>query len=440
MKGPHPKGAAGFHNIVAALKNRDYGIFAAAHVPGLIGMWAQRIAIGWLAWELTKSPAWLGAIAMADLLPAIFLAPFSGAIVDRVNVAKLMVFTQIFVAIHAGLLWLLTLTGMMNIWLLFSLALLLGFNNPFATAARHNLVPLLVPTKNLAAAISFNSLNFNLARFLGPALAGVVIATSGAVTVFAIEMVAECILLVALRFFNVRPQPRRASGGGFTAVLRDIREGMVYTARHPGIGPCLGLLLFSAITSRPSLELLPGFADEVFGRGAQGLGWLGASVGAGGILGSIWLARRGAIKGMTYLVIMQTLAMNLALIVFALAENFWVALPFMALTGFFMVGNGTGTQVLLQWAVDPMMRGRVMSLYTLLFRGMPALGALIIGLAAEHFGLQHTVAGAALLSIGFWVWAYRRRHSTAAAMELPPPDERESYRPPTPPSTDKPAT
>jgi predicted MFS family arabinose efflux permease len=424
MKGPQPQGAAGFHNIVAALRNRDYGIFAAAHVPGLIGMWAQRIAIGWLAWELTKSPAWLGAIAMADLLPAIFLAPFSGAIVDRVNVAKMMVFTQIFVAVHAAILWLLTLTGMMNIWLLFSLALLLGFNNPFATAARHNLVPLLVPTKDLAAAISFNSLNFNLARFLGPALAGVVIATSGVVAVFAIEMIAECILLIALRFFNVRPQPRRASGGGFTAVLRDIREGMVYTARHPGIGPCLSLLLFSAITSRPSLELLPGFADEVFARGASGLGWLGASVGAGGILGSIWLARRGAIKGMTNLVILQTLGMNLALIVFALVGDFWLALPFLALTGFFMVGNGTGTQVLLQWAVDPMMRGRVMSIYTLLFRGMPALGAVIIGLAAEHFGLQDTVAGAAVLSIGCWIWAYRRRARTAAAMELPPLDQR----------------
>jgi predicted MFS family arabinose efflux permease len=424
MTGPQPQGAAGIHNIVAALKNRDYGIFAAAHVPGLIGMWAQRIAVGWLAWELTESPAWLGAIAMADLLPAIFLAPFSGAIADRVNVAKLMVFSQIFVATHASLLWLLTLTGVMDIWLLFAMALILGFNNPFATAARHNLVPLLVPTKNLAAAISFNSLNFNLARFLGPALAGVVIATSGVVAVFAIEMIAECILLVALRFFKVRPQPRKASGGGFKAVVRDIREGMIYAVGHPGIGPCLALLLFSAITSRPSLELLPGFADAVFARGAAGLGWLGASVGIGGILGSIWLARRGAIKGMTNLIIMQTLGMNLSLVVFALSGNFWLALPFLALTGFFMVGNGTGTQVLLQWAVDPMMRGRVMSLYTLLFRGMPALGAFLIGLAAEQFGLQDTVAGAAAFSICFWVWAYRRRARTAAAMELPPHDQR----------------
>lgn len=430
MKGPQPRGAAGFHNIAAAFKSRDYAIFAVAHVPGLIGMWAQRVAIGWLAWELTGSPAWLGAIAMADLLPAIFLAPISGALADRINVARLMVYTQIFIVIHSALLWALTLSGHMNIWLLFALALLLGFNNPFATAARHNLVPLLVPPKDLGAAISFNSLNFNLARFLGPALAGVVIATSGVVAVFAIEVIAECFLLVALRFFKVRPQPRQRGGGGMKAMGRDIREGVVYAAGHPGIGPVLFLLLFSAITSRPSLELLPGFADEVFRRGAQGLGWLGASVGAGGILGSIWLARRGAIKGMTNLIIMQTLGMNLALIVFALAENFWLALPFMALTGFFMVGNGTGTQVLLQWAVDPMMRGRVMSLYTLLFRGMPALGALIIGIAAEHFGLQATVAGAAVLSIGFWVWAYRRRHSTAAAMELPPPDERESYKPP----------
>lgn len=272
MKGPQPRGAAGFHNIAAAFKNRDYAIFAAAHVPGLIGMWAQRVAIGWLAWELTKSPAWLGVIAMADLLPAIFLAPISGALADRVNVAKLMVFTQIFLVIHSILLWALTLSGVMNIWLLFALALMLGFNNPFSTAARHNLVPLLVPSKDLGAAISFNSLNFNLARFLGPALAGVVIATSGVVAVFAIEVIAECILLVALRFFKVRPQPRKTGRGGIASMARDIREGVVYAAGHPGIGPVLALLLFSAITSRPSLELLPGFADEVFSRGAVGLG------------------------------------------------------------------------------------------------------------------------------------------------------------------------
>ncbi|HEU0072022.1 MAG TPA: MFS transporter [Alphaproteobacteria bacterium] len=438
MSGAQRRGAAGIHNIVAALQNRDYLIFAVSHVPGLIGMWAQRVAIGWVAWELTKSPAWLGVIAMADLLPAIFLAPISGAVADRMNVAKMMVFTQIFTVTHASLLWLLTLFGLMDIWLLFGLALLLGVNNPFSTAARHNLVPLLVPQKDLAAAISFNSLNFNLARFLGPALAGIVIAMAGPVAVFAIEMLAECGLLIALRFFKVRPQPRKTGRGGLLAMARDIREGVVYVAGHGGIGPVLMLLLFSAITSRPSLELLPGFADAVFERGAQGLGWLGASVGAGGILGSIWLARRGAIKGMTNLVIMQTLAMNLSLIVFALAGNFWVALPFMALTGFFLVGNGTGTQVLLQWAVDPMMRGRVMSIYTLLFRGMPALGALLIGFAADHLGLQETVAGASLLSIGFWVWAYRRRHRTAAAMELPPPDERESYRPPS--SADKPTS
>jgi predicted MFS family arabinose efflux permease len=173
------------------------------------------------------------------------------------------------------------------------------------------------------------------------------------------------------------------------------------------------------VSSRPSLELLPGFADAVFHRGAEGLGWLGAAVGLGGISGALWLARRPSVQGLTKAVIAFSLGMSLALFAFAVLGNFWLALVFLAMCGFSMVIAGAGTQTLLQWSVDPAMRGRVMSAYTLLYRGLPALGALAIGAAAEFVGLRAAVAAAAAICALTCVWALRRRRRMARALETP---------------------
>lgn len=410
---------SGWRNLSAALGNHDFAIFTWAGMPGLVAMWAQRIGIGWLAWDLTQSPAWLGIIAMADLLPAVFIAPLSGAMVDRLNVLRLLGITQALTVAHAAALWILTLTGIIDIWLLFGLALLLGFNQPFVVASRHNLVPLIVPPQLLGSAIAINSISFNVARFIGPAVAGILIAWSGVEIVFLVETIAETILLVSLAFFRVNPQPKAIARGGMLALIADVRAGIGYIAGHTGIGPILVLLTFTAVSSRPSLELLPGFADAVFQRGAEGLGWLGAAVGLGGISGALWLARRSSVQGLTKAVIGFSLSMSLALVAFAVLGNFWLALVFLAMCGFSMVIAGAGTQTLLQWSVDPAMRGRVMSAYTLLYRGLPALGALAIGAAAEFIGLRAAVACAATTCAVTCLWALRRQRRMAHALEKP---------------------
>jgi predicted MFS family arabinose efflux permease len=415
---------SGWRDLSAALANHDFAIFTWAGMPGLVAMWAQRIGIGWLAWELTESPAWLGVIAMADLLPAVFIAPLSGALVDRINVLRLLGATQALTVAHAAALWILTLTGVIDIWILFALALLLGFNQPFVVASRHNLVPLIVPIQLLGSAIAINSISFNVARFIGPAVAGMLIAWSGVEIVFLVETIAETVLLVSLAFFRINPQPKAVSRGGLAALLGDVRAGIGYIAGHAGIGPILVLLTFTAVSSRPSLELLPGFADAVFHRGAEGLGWLGAAVGLGGISGALWLARRGSVHGLTGAVVGFSLSMSLALIGFATLGNFWLALVFLAMCGFSMVIAGAGTQTLLQWSVDPAMRGRVMSAYTLLYRGLPALGALAIGAAAEFIGLRAAVACAAATCAVTCLWALRRKKCMAHALEAPPAADR----------------
>jgi predicted MFS family arabinose efflux permease len=322
--------------------------------------------------------------------------------------------------VHGTVLWLLLVTGVLDIWILLVLALLLGCNHPFGNAGRANVTPLIVPHADLAPAIALNSICFNLARATGPALAGLIIAGSGSAEwIFALFAIGESILLVALFFFRTPAPPRMRQGGGLMGMVNDVRAGFGYVLAHAGIGPVLLLMIFGAVTSRPALELLPGFADQVFARGAEGLGWLGAAVGGGGILGSIWLAWRGGIQGLAWIVIFNTLLMAIGLFVFGLADNFWIALMFLTLAGFAMTASGVGTQTLLQWSVDPAMRGRVMSIFMLIFRGMPALGALVMGVTAEYFGLQATVAGAGVVCAASCVWAYRRRAAMTEYLERP---------------------
>ena len=174
--------------------------------------------------------------------------------------------------------------------------------------------------------------------------------------------------------------------------------------------------------ARPLGELLPGFADEVFARGPQGLGWLLTAMGVGGLLGAIWLTGRAPGKGLTNVVLSTTLVMGLALPAFALVENFSMALGFLVILGFMLVVSGTGTQALMQMAVASAFRGRVMSLYSVVFRGMPAIGAIVLGLVAEVLGLGLAVAGAGVICVLAWAAALPRRGTLQAALEAPPED------------------
>ena len=186
------------------------------------------------------------------------------------------------------------------------------------------------------------------------------------------------------------------------------------------MGPLLLLLGGASMMSRPLGELLPGFADEVFARGAQGLGWLLTAMGVGGLLGAIWLTRRAPAKGLTNVVLSTPMVMGGALPIFALMENFSVALVFLVILGFTLVVSGTGTQALMQTAVASEFRGRVMSLYSVVFRGVPAIGAIILGLIAEAVGLGPAVAGAGVICVLAWAVALPRRKTLEAALEVPP--------------------
>ena len=405
-------------HVVQALRYRDHRLFNASLFPALISLWGQRTGIGWLTWELTHSPTWLGIVAAADLLPGVLLSPFAGVIADRAQPIKMMRLTQGIIMVHALILCLFTYTGWINVWMLFALSLVTGINQPYAIAGRMVFFPTLVPREELGTAITINSAIFNTGRAVGPALAGLMIGPFGVASVFFLNFAAFGAHW--LNLFRIRPVPVEHHAAHRRGMLIEVAEGLRYTARHPGIGPLLLLLVVASMMSRPLGELLPGFADEVFARGPQGLGWLLTAMGAGGLLGAIWLTRRAPMTGLTNVVLSTTMVMGVALPIFALMENFLIALVFLFILGFMLVVSGTGTQALMQTAVASAFRGRVMSLYSVVFRGVPAIGAIVLGLIAEVVGLGLAVAGAGVICLLAWAVTLPRRHALQAALETPP--------------------
>ena len=405
--------------IALPLRNANFGIYSAGSAVSLIGMWMQRIAIGWLTWELTKSGLWLGIVAFADFFPVLVVGPIAGAAADRWDRLRVVKTSQIILTMQATVLFALTASGHITVGLLVALTAFQGIVVAFNQPARLALVPSLVPQADLASAVAINSVVFNLARFVGPMFAGLAIVWSGVEAAFAANALSYVVFLVALARIRVAPTVTdMTKQRSFSA---DLREGFRYTASHPGIAALLVLLIALGIGGRPLNELLPGFADDVFRSGAGGLSILASAIGGGAILGGVWLGHRAHASGLTTIALSGSFAGALAAIMAVATESMWVAVPAVMVFGFCMSSAGIAIQTLIQLASDRSMRGRVMGLYGLIFRGAPAIGALAAGIASAHFGLRWPVFFGALLVVAVWLWMYGSRKRIAASLTTQDP-------------------
>ena len=396
--------------------HRSYAIFAGGMTPHLLAIWMQRLGVGWLAWELSHSTVWLGLIAAADLAPMLVVAPFAGAVTDRGHPLRQLRIAQGLGVVQAILLAGLTLAGWMTIELLFVLALALGFVHPFSSAARHAIVPATVPREYFATAVALDSALFQTSRFIGPAIAGLLIPTVGVGGTFVAQSIGEAFYLVALFGLDL-PKPERRKHAE-SDIFRDIREGFAYVRGHAGIWPVFLLLTVVSVLIRPLQDMLPGFSGAIFQTGAVGLAWLTSCMGIGALVSATWIATRGHVGGLTRNFILGCLGVALSTLGFVATDSLWLALPFAALSGFTLNTMSTGTQALVQSTVADHMRGRVMSLYTLIFRGTPAVGTLAIGVLAESLGLRLTFAIAGVICFAAWLVAAPRRRVLARALEV----------------------
>ena len=398
---------AGLANIVRALKNPSFGIYTAGSAVSLVGSWMQRVVTGWLTWELTGSGAWLGLVVFADLFPTVIVGPFAGAYADRSDRLRVTKISQSLAMLQAAILFILTATGLINICLLLLLTLFLGVVAAFNQPARLALIPALVPRSDLTAAVAVNSVVFNLARFIGPAAAGLFIATVGVSAAYAVNTLTFVAFLVALSKVKLLEPDSFAQAPG--KLWSDLVAGIRYAGSHVGIATVLTLMIAANVGARPLIELLPGFAAAVFHSGATGLAVLTSSVGAGAIIAGFWIAGISDAQRLGRVFLASTLLSALVAVLFAATDSLWLAVPLLAVNGFAMSGMGISAQTLVQIAVDGGMRGRVLSLHGLIFRGGPALGALVMGAASDYVGLRPPIVVGAVLVIAVWLWAGLRR-------------------------------
>ncbi|HEX6142391.1 MAG TPA: MFS transporter [Geminicoccaceae bacterium] len=402
-----------FAAIPRTLRHRNFGTYIAGNSISLIGTWMQRIGVGWLAWELSGSATVLGLVAFADLFPAVVIGPFGGALADRGDRRRMMFIAQSLNMAQAFVLFLLTATGLITVELLLALVLfsgiVIGFNQP----ARLALVPSLVPRADIGTAVAINAIVFNGARFVGPAIAGVLIVQVGVAAVFLGNALSFLAFLFALTRLDLPAPPARSKA--VSSVLGEIGDGIRYAVAHKGIGPLLLLHLVLALGVRPFVELLPGFASEVFTGGAGTLAVLSSTVGIGAIVGGLWMAQLR--PPITRVVLGAAVALALVIFGFALAPSLGSAVVLVGLAGAGMLVAGAGAQTVVQTALEDDMRGRVMSLYGLILRGGPAVGALVMGAAADLFGLRAPLALGALLALAAALWLFGRRRAIDRALE-----------------------
>lgn len=407
----------GFAGVLTVMRFAGFRNYTIGSTISVIGVWLQRMANGWLIWQLTESPAWLGIIAFSDLFVMMLLSPLAGVVADRIDRLKLLHVAQAMFFSQAVAVTLFYAAGMMTIELLLALTIFQGAAHAVHTAARLALLPNLVPKDLLPQAIAVNAVSFNVARFIGPAFAGLVITTWGLTPAFAINAATFAVfsaLLLRVRV-TVPDKPRTGEGGMFSQMV----EGCRYATRHPGIGPMLILTLVTSFTIRALPDLLPAFAGKVFERGVDGLAWLTSAMGFGAMIGGLMIARQRGLHGLTRNVIWNVAFMAAAIAALASTENFWLGVVAAAACGFALTMNGTGVQTLIQSSVDGALRGRVMAVFTLLYQGAPAIGAVALGAIADHFGMQPPFLGGALFCLILFVWMMRRAGPISAALEGP---------------------
>jgi MFS family permease len=394
------KGWADFSAVARPFRNRNFAMYTAGNAISNTGTWIQRLAVGWLAWKLTESAFWVAAVSFADLFPVVILGMFGGVLADRVNRLKVVRICQIVQALQATALFFLVAYDLITIELLFAFTLILGASTGFDQPARQSLVYGLVPREDLTSAVAVNSMIFNTARFIGPAIAGVVIAAFGLAWAFAINAVSFLATILALTFMKL-PAAEHVSKHRMS-VLADLLLGFRYTARHQVIGRLILYSLALSLLVRPLNELLPAITELLFGHGASGLAILTSARGVGALIGGLLLAKRTQIQGLTRHLVYSMLAGVVSVFLLLATGNLWVGAVAVAMFGFALSTTGTGTVTLIQVTVDNRLRGRVLSLNGLIMRGVPSLGAVVMGWVADRVGLQWPLAvGAGLFFVIF---------------------------------------
>ncbi len=362
----------------------------------LIGTWVTRVATSWLVYRLTGSALMLGAVGFAGQIPTFLLAPFAGVVVDRMSRHRVLVVTQVLAMLQSALLAFFALTHLITVWHVLVLSVFQALINAFDTPARQSFVLEMVEREDLANAIALNSSMVNVARLVGPSIAGVLIALVGEGWCFTLDAVSYLAVIASLLMMRLKPRVIEKSKQRFVA---DLGAGFRYVAGFAPIRALLFLLAVVSFSGMPYAVLMPVFAGEVMKGGPHTLGILMGSTGVGAIIGVLWLAQRSQIRGLGRVIVIAGVSFGAGLIAFSYATTLFVAVPLLAIAGAGMMVQMAASNTMLQTISDESMRGRVMSFYTMAFFGMVPFGSLAAGAIAQRWSAPIAVRMGGVVTI-----------------------------------------
>jgi MFS family permease len=372
-----------------ALRHRNFALFIAGQGWALIGYWIQQLAVSWLVYRLTGSAMLLGVLSFAANVPVLVLAPLVGLWSDRFNRHRMMIATQVLEMLQAIVLAALAFSGLIETWHIIALTMFLGVCVAVELPVRHAyLLELVGDKQDLPNAVAMTSLVANCGRLIGPSVAGVLIGWFSEATCFLINAITYIAVLISFAFIRVKPQPTAAS---HPPALHGFSEGLVYAWRTVPIRLLLTLLAVIALTAAPYGTLMPAIVHEAFGGDAQTLGFLVGAAGLGAVSGTLLLASRSDVRGLTRFIVAAAFMAGCALIALSWSRLLPLSIALMAVIGFCILLISVSTNMILQTIVDDDKRGRVMSLYTAAFLGVVPLGGLIAGALADRIGATRTV-------------------------------------------------
>jgi len=399
---PAPASNPGISHAWRALNYRNFRLYFGGQTISLIGTWMTRLATSWLVYRLTGSALLLGVVGFAGQIPTFLVAPFAGVWVDRLDRRRVLVVTQILAMLQSLALAVLTLTSHISIREIIWLSAFQGLINAFDMPARQAFLVQMVDDKqDLGNAIALNSSMVNLARLVGPSLAGAVIAVSGEGYCFLIDGLSYLAVIASLLAMRIEPGALKRTSD---SMLVQLKEGWAYVS---GFAPVRTILLLFALVSLmgwPFTVLMPIFAGTILHGGPHTLGFLMGAVGIGALVSAISLALRKTVLGLGKMIPVSTGAFGTGLILFGLSQTLWLSLLLMLVCGFGMMQQMAASNTIIQTIVDDSKRGRVMSFYAVAFVWMAPFGSLLAGTLAHAIGAPRTVmlSGACCVAGAAW--------------------------------------
>lgn len=372
-----------------AFGNRNYSLFFYGQSVSQIGTWMQRTAVSWVIYSMTHSAFMLGLAVFAQQFPSFLLSLLGGIVSDRYSRYKILLFTQTASMVQAILLAILIITNHYAIWQIFALSVILGMINAFDVPARQPMVHDMINDKaDLSNALALNSAMVNLARLIGPALAGIVLQKFGAGTCFFLNAVSFIAVLISLLLMNL---PEFHPPAVKKKVLSELAEGFAYVKNTPAIGSVLLMLALLSLLVLPYDTLLPVFAKVTFEGNAATFGYISSFMGLGAIGGSLFLASLKKGTSLKMVLLSCSAILGIGLILFSHTVYFPLATAFAVISGFGTMSQNTTCITIIQVESDEKMRGRMMSYVALAYFGMLPFGSLLVGSISQKIGAPRTL-------------------------------------------------